>query len=864
MTIPKWLFPVICVVAALAVGVAATLIGMRFAAPSAAAPLKTETVPILAPTGPTATDTGTDPYAVSGAVGSAEIVSPGQHGATPVDAQAQRTIEGYNATGVLDPGVGYVAPAPGAAGSASDTGPSTLPADDPCASSSPPSGCPDGIHSVVIADTHDAPALDARIFTNPATSSVGTSVFCPSGTLARGEAWVDVTSNTPGVAHISWAPIGGVGLLAAPVDVATDTALKASFDSYHTRTGGYAENRWIFQHCAKLTGLDPTKHYLVTATFTDELSRAAGPLLGTLDARGRPTIPPMVAVPLGTGLLYVSVPSPSRVDGSRPVIHAWSITAGQSADCSGFGQHPDVPAIQPPVVIDVPAAELDRQNYDPTYQSRDVRIYSVPEGTTVVICARWFNAAAPSWSASTPTLQKSIVVTSPDAITPVVTLTSLELGKQVDAGAVNVSVSTPTGLFCSQWTGPADAAGPGSVAVGSTICDVAASGDGFEGRLSVTTNVRVGRDHVVKTSLLQLQRTSCTGVCALPAAMRYRVDLPTVTEATGLCGNGFPWEAPCTPPSQQVSLGSAVIDVSWVQGSTPGNRTWLIGTPDNTLPAPGAAPVGPQLDTRGLPVVTLATDRLSGEASYSLNVNEAASYSATIAGSCFPTGYATTRTGTTAPGGAGTTGTQGFRLTWDRLCAGGSYSVTITLTDAAHHTTTWAITGANRWEGSLFNLPRGTVHIVGTLYVGPQNAQHTAYGIPRATMSIGEGADPYSGRSLTPARPCTAGSDGTGTAIPFDITADEAASIHLVITLDVIEADPSNPPTGGPATQCGFTVVNHADIGWSGDVSLRSLLSYGVSFGGNGTFRSDTWSRFNTREIWVIGGNATATELPVH
>ena len=35
MTIPKWLLPVICVVAALAVGVAATLIGMRFAAPSA-------------------------------------------------------------------------------------------------------------------------------------------------------------------------------------------------------------------------------------------------------------------------------------------------------------------------------------------------------------------------------------------------------------------------------------------------------------------------------------------------------------------------------------------------------------------------------------------------------------------------------------------------------------------------------------------------------------------------------------------------------------------------------------------------------------------------------------------------------------
>ncbi|HEU0207319.1 MAG TPA: hypothetical protein VFQ74_11590 [Pseudolysinimonas sp.] len=864
MTIPKWLLPVIAIVAGLAVATAATLIGMRFATPTATVPLKTETVPILAPTGPAATDTGTDPYAVSGAVGSAEIVSPGQRGATVVDARSQQTIDRYNATGVIDPGAGYVTPAPAAAGSSSDTGPAPLPADDPCASSSPPSGCPDGIHSVVIADTHDAPALDARIFTNPATSSVGTSVYCPSGDLARGEAWVDVTSNTPGVAHISWAATGD-GVATAPVDVATDAGLKASFDSYHTRTGGYAENRWLFQHCEKLTGLDPARHYLVTATFTDELSRSAGPLIASLDARGRPTVPPVLALPLGTGLLYVSVPSPSQTTGVRPVIHAWSITAGQSADCSGFGQHPDIPAVQAPVVLDVPATELERQNDDPTYRSRDVRIYSVPEGTTVVICARWFNSAAPSWSSSTPTLQKSIVVTSPDSITPVVTLHSLELGKAVDAGAVNVRVSTPTGLFCSQWTGPTEGAGPGSVAVGAPICDVAASGDGFEGRLSVTTNVRLGSDHVVTTSLLQLQRTSCTGVCALPETMRYRIDLPTVTVATGICGNGFPWEDPCTPPSQQVSLGSAVLDVSWVQGPTPGNRGWLIGTPDNILPVPGAAPVGPQLDTTALPVVGLVADRLSGGARYTLKVNEPATYTATIAGECFPTGYALTQTGSTAPTAGGT---NGFTLAWDRLCPGATYWVTITLTDAAHHTTHWAISGAeNRWDGSLFWIPIGTIHVVGTLYVGPQNAQHTAYGVSRVMVGAGAGADASSssgGHSLTPSRLCTAGSDGTGTAVPLDFTVEETSAIHLVITVDAIEADPSNPPTGGPVSQCGFTVVNHGYLVWSGDVSLQSLLSYGTSFGGNGTLRSDTWTGFNTREAWGIGGTATATEVPMH
>src|SRR5476649_1463734 len=117
---------------------------------------------------------------------------------------------------------------------------------------------------------------------------------------------------------------------------------------------------------------------------------------------------------------------------------------------------------------------------------------------------------------------------------------------------------------------------------------------------------------------------------------------------------------------------------------------------------------------------------------------------------------------------------------------------------------------------------------------------------------------------MTPARLCTAGSDGTGTAVPLDFTVPEASTIHLVITVDAIEADIANPPTGGPASQCGFTVVNHGYIVWSGDVSLHQLLSYGTSFGGNGTYRSDTWAGFNTREGWGIGGNATATEVPLH
>ncbi|MEP6842192.1 MAG: hypothetical protein ABJA11_01640 [Pseudolysinimonas sp.] len=857
MTIPKWLLPVICVVAALAVGVAATLIGMRFATRTPTVALKTESVPILAPTGPTATDTGTDPYAVSGAVGSATIVTPGQKGATRVDSGAQARIDGYNAPGLIDPAVAVGTPTPAPASGSSDSGGAPLPADDPCATATPPSSCPAGVSSTVLADTHDAPALTAITRANPPLTSVGSSIFCPAGDLARGEAWVDVMTNTPGTADLTYSAIGH-STDTGTAHATTDATQAADFASYHSRTGGYRENYWAFQHCAKLTGLDPTRRYLVSAIFTDTLSRVIGPMLANLDPRGRPTVPPIHAIPVGNGLLYVSIPSPTMTTGVRPIIYAWSPGAGDTSNCSEYGQHPDIHAIQDPVVVEVSADELDRQNYDSAYRSRDVRIYSVPEGTTVMICARWFDAHAPSWNVTTPTHQASIEVSSPDAITPILTLHSLELAKQVDANKLQIAVATPTGVACGSWFGPAAAAGPGSVPIGQTLCNVGTSGAGFEGRLSVTTVVNTGTAAAMtRTSLLQLQRQSCTGVCSLPPTMRYRIDLPTVTVATGLCGGGFPWDGPCTPPSEQVSLGSAVIDVSWAQGLTPGNAHWLVGDTDDTLPT--ATPLaGPQLntDTEGVP--SLSADRLTGAVNFDIQTSEAAHWTATISGDCLPAGYQHTQSGQTI--GAGET--PHMVLAWTHLCPGWQYQMAVSLTDDAGITTTWAIVGAqHRWVNALFGTPSPRVQVTGTLYTGPQNAIHEAYGIHQVQISI-DGASQYP----TPSRPCTAASDRTGTAIPLSFDMAETPTVHLVITDTVIQANHSTAPTGGPASQCGFDRAEYAFIVWEGDVRMQDLLAYGVSFGstvtGQTTYRSDTWTGFQ-RSDWTIGGNARAVELPL-
>src|SRR4051794_33839485 len=96
MNIPKWLLPVIGVIAALAVGVAAVLVGMRFAPPAPASSYAgppTVTVPVLAPVDqsssvlddagetasptPDETEGGDDPaIPVSDTVGEREVVEP--------------------------------------------------------------------------------------------------------------------------------------------------------------------------------------------------------------------------------------------------------------------------------------------------------------------------------------------------------------------------------------------------------------------------------------------------------------------------------------------------------------------------------------------------------------------------------------------------------------------------------------------------------------------------------------------------------------------------------------------------------------------------------------------------------------------
>ncbi|HTN57718.1 MAG TPA: hypothetical protein VL043_05595, partial [Protaetiibacter sp.] len=84
MTVPKWLVPALAIVAALAVGVAATLLGRALATPDAVAvPSGTVVVPVLAPVPEPPHPSDDEPSAGD----------PGEAGETPVsETVAEREI----------------------------------------------------------------------------------------------------------------------------------------------------------------------------------------------------------------------------------------------------------------------------------------------------------------------------------------------------------------------------------------------------------------------------------------------------------------------------------------------------------------------------------------------------------------------------------------------------------------------------------------------------------------------------------------------------------------------------------------------------------------------------------------------------
>ena len=79
---------------------------------------------------------------------------------------------------------------------------------------------------------------------------------------------------------------------------------------------------------------------------------------------------------------------------------------GQPADCTGFtSSTAGLQIVRAQTLVGVSAEYLHAHNYADGYDHAASVVYAVPEGSTVVVCARWYNTDAPSWSRDTPTKQ---------------------------------------------------------------------------------------------------------------------------------------------------------------------------------------------------------------------------------------------------------------------------------------------------------------------------------------------------------------------------------------------------------------------------------------------------------------------------
>jgi len=720
---------------------------------------------------PVSTATGPGDEVVSGGTGVARIVAAGTADPSELPADAAAAAAALDASGGTDGGTTYTIVGGGGSGGATGT-------DDPCAASDPPADCPSGLRSAIFADTAP-PELEVFPVADVATSPVGTSIYCPDVAPGAGDLGLGVGTTVPAAVTVRYWPVSDP----SHVKTVTPDGVQSQVDDWNARfaaTGSYPVHEFVFQHCGLLTELTPHTDYVLSAVAVDDFGRVSDPVERTFSSDGQPTIPQMQVIPLTNNVLYVSVP---YYPGNTPLVQAWTIADGAPADCSTSAIPPSaLQTIRPESDVTLSEDYLHANNYVDGYNHAVVDLYDVPEGSTVVVCARTYPHSGPSWVTGHPISQQFVIAQSPDQVVPIVTLTGLNVTHDVDAYAITVEANTQTGLNCGGAQVPTDPlAGGSSASPNATLCDPTTAArswiapPGAGGNLVLATSVRWGSGVVHSTFTLPLSRYACVGTCALPATLDYSIPLPIVTVGTGMCGSGFGGD--CTPPTADTSLGTASIHVEWSQGNVNGRTSWSVGTPDPRPLDPPPPPPAPQFDISIYPAVTLSADGWTGTAALSFVTDRHATYTVSISGDCFIGDPPAPVTGETTGGApAGTPDVYGGSATFSDLCPGGTYIMRVELVDDTGARTVASNgrdPGETWWPGSIVSVPVRQYAITGTLTV---TTDRTA-GFYRAWKLGGGAIDFFQNTLLSggyhatfPANTCFAAED-RNTVVPGAITA---------------------------------------------------------------------------------------------
>jgi hypothetical protein len=714
-----WITPVVGFIVAIALGVGIAVV-VTAAAPQApaATPGETITAPVLAPVDET--DVNPDDYELSAVTGSRDVVKP-----SAGDVVTDETIDDILADVNDDPN-------PELSLELYDGGESAV--GDPCSPTDgdPAEDCPDGIHSAIFALTMEPPleltvqAFPPRTRADAALNPAG-PIWCAPETLLAGDVMIGILASKPAditLSIVNENPPNDNTTYEVPRDAAMEADWHAAFDDARL----YSDLPPLV-YCIVVHDLLPANPYIAQVSSIEPSGEVVTDQVHFNSDRA-PVRPEAQFFTLGDNYIFAS--------GLRPIdqqlsFRAWLI--------NGLAEEPTcaAPDGTPVSAIagresHVDAATLASLNVFPEYDTRSSVVFRIPEGATLLTCARWYPRGDddPSWVRDQPSWQSERIFGAPDRIMPIVRINPRMTGGLRDPDGIDdvrVNVATAEGITC----GEADLFNGGDSIrpVSADLCDtsVLALGGaqrqgsdrfwdvGFSGDLTftVTTTLTTGESRDT-TWVLPSSEQTCWGTCELPATTGFLIPIPAVHQEFD-CGESSPFHLSRQPCFliPQPDDGWVGLQVDWVQGLQNGvGRDWRESPgPDGGVDY--VRPDDPQLDTTKA-LVAGEVDPIShtGSGSFTLVADRRVYYDATIlditgGDACFDGTDADTIVRTVS--GRTATTRAPVEIRFDHLCLGRLYTVQVTLRGSSSGMSVWGISSDHRWPSPRSVLAIGGVEV---------------------------------------------------------------------------------------------------------------------------------------------------------
>lgn len=695
MTVPRWVIPVLAAIAAVAVGVAAALFAVRFAAPETTrVEATTIEVPVVAPVSDEVTleelvaESGDD-VPVSPTIAIGEAIDPDSvpDGALPM-ALAELLDELEAADDPADV-------LPSAAAPASDAPPG-----DPCADV-PSADCPPGEAGTIRTLDGELPAL--TVWSNGANNA-----DCPAPDVGTVRFWARTNAPVTFDLRISQ------GEARRQVVETTDDQLERWLEE-----SASGEETWL-EYCIEIVDLIADRSVSVYLDATDDLGRRATRAL-TLQVSDGLEVPPTRIHPIGDSTVFVSAPHTPDMTIRMYVIGGDRETEPTCA-YDGASRVRYFSPVRPETTVEVGADYLAENDYEPAYTKRTSATFAVAANTPLIVCVGWFPArdARPTFERDTPLKVSEYRMTSPDVVAPVVTVAELVLTEAVADGSVRLRGSTENGQSCGAVTLP-----PLPRSGSPVVCDFGSllGRTDAGGSLLITTEVDTPEGLARNDVLLDVSLLSCVDGCS-GRTRSFDVELSKFIRPARLCSDDC-----------RINVGEAVgivrLRATWPASTAGTGEGWLLGDWREGAATGDRAPA-PQLDTAAEFEVSpsAALGGRAYQASTTIRVDRPVTVTAELLSSVPIAGLCPLPGGTTT--WAATDASTTHTLFFDGLCAGTGYATRLTLTAADGATTVYtggASTPETRfWPGAGFGTPTQRIPVVvGELSIGTGDPERVVF-----------------------------------------------------------------------------------------------------------------------------------------